>query len=304
VKTLILCSTLFAFLAWRETAAQEIPTRYPDAPRIVAIGDVHGDLAASRRALRLAGAIDERDKWIGGELVIVQTGDQLDRGDQEQAVLHLFTRLAEEAESAGGAFHVLNGNHELMNARLDLRYVTQGGFEDFQDAVEVGEPDSLLLEFDKEKWARVTAFRPGGDYARLLARRNTVVIVGDNVFAHGGVLPEHVDKGLEKLNAEIRAWLLGQGPNPAWVHKGCCSPTWTRVYSSDVDEEACETLTGVLQRLSASRMIVGHTVHEEGITSYCGGKVWCIDVGMAAHYGGEVEVLEITGDVIRALSEE
>ena len=32
-----------------------------------------------------------------------------------------------------------------MNAALDLRYVTDGGFADFEDAVEVGEPDSLLL---------------------------------------------------------------------------------------------------------------------------------------------------------------
>jgi hypothetical protein len=47
--------------------------------RIVALGDVHGDLSATRRALRLAGAIDDQDRWIGGRLVVVQTGDQLGR---------------------------------------------------------------------------------------------------------------------------------------------------------------------------------------------------------------------------------
>ncbi len=34
--------------------------------RVVAIGDLHGDLEAARSALRLAGAIDEQDQWIGG----------------------------------------------------------------------------------------------------------------------------------------------------------------------------------------------------------------------------------------------
>ena len=50
---------------------------------------------------------------------MVQTGDQLDRGDQEQEILDLFERLRIESEAAGGAFHALLGNHELMNARLD-----------------------------------------------------------------------------------------------------------------------------------------------------------------------------------------
>ena len=36
-----------------------------DEQRIVAFGDVHGDLEAARGALRLAGAIDDQDHWIG-----------------------------------------------------------------------------------------------------------------------------------------------------------------------------------------------------------------------------------------------
>jgi hypothetical protein len=48
-------------------------------------------------------------------------------------------------------------------------------------------------------------------------------------------------------------------------------------------------------------MVVGHTVQDAGITAYCGGRLWCIDVGLAAHYGGVPEVLEIRGDVVRSL---
>ncbi|NIO28535.1 MAG: calcineurin [Candidatus Latescibacteria bacterium] len=292
----------FGGLIGAAPAGDEIPLRFPPAPRIVAIGDLHGDLEATRRALRLAGAINDEDQWIGGKLVLVQTGDQLDRGDDEQAVLDLFARLAEEAARPGGTVHALNGNHELMNVALDLRYVTPGGFEDFQDAVTVTGIDSVLAGYEEWQRARVAAFRPGGIYAKVLARRNTVVIIGQNVFVHGGVLPEHVDYGLERLNAEVRVWLAGDGPCPEWILKRD-SPVWTRRYSLDVDESDCEMLAEVLIELGAKRMIVGHTDHVKGIASYCHGKVWCIDAGMSAHYGGEPQVLEIKGDTIRVLTE-
>ncbi|MCA9658976.1 MAG: calcineurin, partial [Myxococcales bacterium] len=66
-----------------EASPDAPPTKVPGAKRIVALGDVHGDLEATRHALRIAGAIDGDDRWIGGDLVVVQTGDQLDRGDDE-----------------------------------------------------------------------------------------------------------------------------------------------------------------------------------------------------------------------------
>jgi hypothetical protein len=279
------------------------PTRFPDSPRIVAFGDLHGDLDATRRALRLADAIDKKDHWIGGNLVVVQTGDQVDRGNQEQAILDLFVRLAEEATQAGGAVHVLNGNHELLNASLDFRYVTPEGFADFEDAVPSGEPDSLLLGFEEAKRARVAAFKPGGVYARVLARRNTIAIIGPNVFVHGGVLPAHVDYGIERINSEVRSWLEGKTPRPEFVDSRN-GPTWARVYSSNTDTAACDTLTLVLERLSAKRMIVGHTVQEKGMRSQCDGKVWCIDVGMSAFFGGKTQVLEIVGDNVRVLGGE
>jgi hypothetical protein len=276
-------------------------TRHPAPERIVAIGDVHGDLDATRRALRLAGAIDEQDRWVGGRLVVVQTGDQLDRGDDERAILRLFDRLAREARRAGGAFHALNGNHELMNAHLDLRYVTAGGFRDFDNIAGTNaEADPLLLAHPPEQRGRVAAFRPGGPYARMLARRNTIVQIGDNVFVHGGVLPHHAAYGIQRINAEIRAWLRGERAAPE-SSLGADSPIWTRLYSRNVGDEACTTVNEALALLRAQRMIVAHTVHRDGITSYCDGRIWAIDVGLAAYYGGPIEVLEIRGNQVRPL---
>ena len=280
-------------------AAAQVPFRHPEAPRIVAIGDLHGDLDATRRVLRLAGAIDDEDRWVGGGLVVVQTGDQLDRGDQEREILHLLERLRGEARSAGGALHVLSGNHEVMNVELDLRYVTPGGYADFAD-VDADSADSTIAAHPQEQRGRVAAFRPGGPYARLLSTQDVVVMVGDNVFVHGGVRPAHLDYGLERINDEFRAWAAGEGPVPEWVETKD-NPTWTRWYSDEPDADDCRALGAVLDRLGAERMIVGHTVQDGGITSWCGGRVWCVDVGMSAHYGGEPAALEITGDTVRVL---
>lgn len=292
------------------TEAPSLPTRFPAPARLVAFGDVHGDLAATRRALRLGGAIDAQDRWVGGSLVVVQTGDQLDRGDDEQAILDLFERLRVEATTAGGAFHALNGNHELMNAAGDLRYVTPGGFADFEDVqgLRLDDPkrEAELAQLPPQARPRAAAFLPGGPYARLLAQRNTVVIVGSSVFVHGGVLPRHVSRGvadLERINADVRQWLVG-GDDRGTLARDVMPEdgvVWTRLYAGD-DAQACEQLGQALGRLQVERMVVGHTVQEHGITSGCDGKVWRIDVGLAAHYGGPTQVLVIEGDRVEPLA--
>ena len=58
----------------REIANNEEARRtwLPAAKRLIAIGDIHGDLAKARAALQVAQVIDEHDRWVGGETVVVQ----------------------------------------------------------------------------------------------------------------------------------------------------------------------------------------------------------------------------------------
>ena len=274
----------------------------PGAPRVVAIGDLHGDLAATRAALRLAGAIDDGDRWIGGNLVVVQTGDQLDRGDQERAILDLLDRLAAEARAAGGAMHVLNGNHELMNAQLDFRYVTEGGYKEFEGVPGADKAHPAVQRLPEAARARAAAFLPGvGPYTKKLATRPVVLMVGDTIFVHGGVLPAHGRYGIARINREVQTWLDGKSPPPA-VITAEDSPVWTRRYGApDLGPDDCEVLDRALAAVSAKRMVVGHTVQKGGITSACNGKVWRIDCGLAAHYGGPTQVLELAGEAAQAL---
>lgn len=287
-------SLLLVFVASLSCAAEP--------QRIVAIGDLHGDLDATRRALRLGGAIDENDDWSGGELIVVQTGDQLDRGDHEQEILDLFVKLSGQAREAGGAFHWLLGNHEIMNAKGDLRYVTEGGFEDFEDAVQIDSADTTLAGYPESERARRAAFHPGQAYALEMSKRFVILQLGDNLFVHGGVLPEHLEYGIDRINEETQAWLRGETEFPE-VLKGSNSPQWARLYSDEADSSACAVLSDVLGRIGVRRMIVGHTVQESGIGPVCDSLAWCIDAGLATYYGGSLQVLEIVGDEVRVLEE-
>ena len=257
------------------------------ATRVIAIGDLHGDLAATRRALRLAGAIDKDDHWSGGTLTIVQTGDITDRGDDEPEILSLFERLTEEAARVSGRVIVLNGNHELMNAAGDFRYVTSDGMSDFGGSE-----------------GRRRAFAPGSPTARKLATHSLFAIVGDTVFVHGGVLPAHVRGGLptlESLDTEARAWLRGDTTQLPHALVDDDSPLWTRRYGMNESPAACAAATAALTRLGLSHMVVGHTVQPQGINSICQGRVWRIDVGLSKVYGGPTEVLAIESGKLNVL---
>ncbi len=260
------------------------PWKRPQAARVVAMGDVHGDLGAMRRALRAAGVLDDADQWSGGAAVLVQTGDLLDRGDQEQEIVDLLDRLRGQARASGGDVVEVVGNHESMNVMGDLRYVTPGGYKDFEDVSGLNLEDPRLQTLPAPARARRAAFKPGGPYAMRLAQHNVIVQVGTDVFAHGGVLPQHVAYGVGKINAEMHAWMTGAGPVPSYLQDDQ-SPMWTRLYARD-GAEVCAVLQKTLEGLQAKRLFVGHTPQMKGPTQACDGALWRIDVGMASHYGG------------------
>jgi hypothetical protein len=275
--------------------------RFSAPERLVAIGDLHADWEGTVRAFRLAGAIDESGRWSGGALAVVQTGDQLDRGPDGRKILDFLAELGVEAERAGGALHTLNGNHETMNVAGDFRYVTPQGFTSFSD---LAPGDDAFSELPAAWRGRAAAFAPGGPYATKLSERRAIVMLGDTVFVHGGVLPEHVDRGVDAINDEIARWMRGErGAPPASVTSES-SPVWNRAYGApEVSADACAVLRTTLSRLGARRMVVGHTVQRAGVTSACDDKVFRIDVGIAKYYGQRVEVLELRGDAARILRE-
>ena len=292
---------LLACVTEPETAPPADSAPPAEPVRVVTFGDVHGDANAARSALKLAGVIDDADAWIGGTTVVVQVGDQLDRGDDEREILDLFEDLQVQAAEAGGALYPLLGNHEVMNVELDLRYVTDGGFADFAD-IAYDTDDAEIMSYPEEQRGRVAAFRPGGEYAVKLSDHKVILQLEGTIFVHGGVLPDHVDFGIDTINDETSAWMRGEGPRSNPMVSGE-PPIWSRHYSDEPDEADCALLDEVLTMTGAERMVVAHTVQEDGINPGCSDQVWRVDVGMSAYYGGTPEVLEIVDGALTVLSE-
>jgi len=278
----------------------DLTARVDEPNRLIAIGDLHGDTNAARNALRLAGAIDEQSRWIGGDLAVVQVGDLIDRGGQDREVIELMQYIKRDARHYGGELYLMNGNHEIMNVCLDFGYVHVDAWDDFDD-IEYDPTDQFIESFPAYMRGRVAAFYPGGPLARLLARQRIVLITKDTVFVHGSLLPEHVAYGVDRINREVSEWMLGRAYEPLEVI-GSGGPMWLRTYAYEVSQKDCEMLEGVLESLSVERMVIAHTVQYEGITSACKGKVWRIDTGMSDYYGGNVSVLQISDEGVSILT--
>jgi len=292
--------SLAASAAALDTPVEHGAFQLPSAARVVAIGDLHGDLAATHAAFRLAGAIDATGTWIGGTLVVVQTGDQLDRGDDDLGILKFLAQVSKQAKQAGGAVHVLNGNHEAMNVLGDFRYVTTGALLGFE-GLEPHSPQAAHISGPFQ--ARAQVFMPGGALALQLAERPLILMVGDTVFAHGGVLPAHIKYGIDRLNAESAEWMKGNRASPPSPVVDPDGPLWTRLYGAPVlGAQACQVLSQVLKRLGAQRLVVGHTVQERGMSAACDERVYRIDVGLSRYYGGRsVQVLELGAGGVKML---
>lgn len=173
------------------------PTRVKATGRVIAVGDIHGDMRKWIRCLELAGVLTShggRPVWVGGDTVVVQLGDVLDRGDNEIAVVLMLRDLDRQAREQGGAVYMLNGNHESLNVCGNFRYVTRGAFT--ESAIAAGLREDSLKIWDNLLKSRLKLYAPGGPMARELAKNPTVLIVNDTLFVHGGVLPAHGTKQL------------------------------------------------------------------------------------------------------------
>ena len=254
----------------------------PHPGRVVAIGDLHGDLGQTVAALALAGLIDSEGHWAGGTTIFVQTGDVVDRGGDSRAVFDLLRRLEAEAPKHGGRVVALIGNHERMNTAGDWRYVPADDIADFGD-----------------RSSREAAFRADGEYGAWIATHDAVALVGDTVFVHGGLRERWAENGLLRLNDTIRHDLFRNPPSGA---SGDDGPMWFRGYAQAPEDEVCPELERSLSRLGARRMVVGHTVQAEGrIASRCDGRLHAIDVGLSKAYGSHLAVWESKAGDARAL---
>ena len=217
--------TLFMLTGGVAAANYDIKT----SARVVAFGDVHGAYQDWTALLQELGIVDADLNWSGGKTHLVSLGDLIDRGPGSRKVVELLMKLDQQAEQAGGAVHMVLGNHEVMVMTGDLRYVSPQEFAAFAEDETQAQRDALYTEYRRlnpggdEATVRQTfdqqyppgfvalreAFSQSGALGRWLIQQPFVVKVNDKVYMHGGIASIASEDSLETLNAKLRGELKG-----------------------------------------------------------------------------------------------
>jgi len=306
-----------AFLAWLAMSAtirgQPGTDDWQDVPRVIAIGDVHGDKDALVAVLRMASVIDAAERWTGGTSHVVQVGDVPARGPQTRQALDLLMRLEQEALGAGGRVHALIGNHEVGVMYGDLRNVLPAEYEAFKSdrskellqAAFEREVDSLRKQgawpdspaerdalraswFDRHPpgWVEHReAFRPSGHYGSWIGRHNAVIRINDSLFMHGGISPKYARATRSSLNAAIRSELATVTDSPPPRSTELLGPIWYRGLAEDDGAAPASHVEAVLAFHGVGRIVIGHTVTRTAILPRYDGRVVNVDLGLSRFYG-------------------
>jgi len=292
--------------------------------RIVAVGDLHGDLPNAQAVLQMAGVVDAYGNWTGEVDFFVQTGDIVDRGDDTIKLYAWMDELREQAQAVGGTVLSHLGNHEWMNVIGDWRYVHPSEIATFGSIYE--RQRMLTVGRIGKSWAAnytVTSRLPlhpsigsaNTDYDPSSASTSPLSHAALS-FVHGGLAPSYPD--LTPFPSRINA--LGHSllrklqartpppPHPPHAYPGLPAdatsaetrlyggdgPLWYRGWALDPEEKVCAEVDAVLERTGTRRMVMGHTPDFERIVSRCGGKIIIIDTGISHAYGGALSALSIT----------
>jgi hypothetical protein len=208
--------------------AEEISS--PDQ-RIFVIGEVQSAANTVAAFLDHLDLIDSEHHWSGGNTILIQTGDLIDRGENTRATLDLFMRLQKEAAAAGGRVIVLMGNHEAMNVLGEVRDVNYMAYQSFagpdsenrqqqawEEWVEWRSNRSKALgevfEVDQDTeadwfathppgWVEyVESMRPEGVYGAWLRSLPVVFEIDEALFIHAGLSPQYKARDIESINRQ------------------------------------------------------------------------------------------------------
>lgn len=266
------------------------------ADSLYVIGDTHGEFNALLAGLHTAGLIDSGLHWKGGRKQLVFAGDLTDRGPEVTRLLWFVYGLEAEAARAGGAVHVVLGNHETMVMLNDVRYVHPR--------------EHALARAHNLPYYRL--FDPRTSVlGRWLVSKPGMIRIGPVLIAHGGITPEYAKLGLRAFDDTLAAYTAEDffynfGDTTAVIRVdsatysardrffwGPRSVFWHREYIAT--DTATADLADVLKRLDATTLVIGHTAVPTIVARYN-------DRVIAAHtprYGSELLLLVRDGERYR-----
>ena len=243
---------------------------YDGVNKILAIGDLHGEYDSFTKLLLNAGVVDSRLNWSWEDGHIVICGDVFDRGPKVTECLWLIYKLQQQARPAGGAVHLILGNHEITH----LLNMGRGDLSDkytilFYNAG-LDYADFFTKEYELGRWLRT---------------RPLVVKIGSRLFVHGGIPVEALanELSVEKVNVCAYTVLHDEDfrvDNADPLVRLSFTCTEYRGYfdrGGDYFKSLEGKMDDILSFYGVEQIVVGHTTVDE-ITLLKDGAVLAIDV--------------------------
>lgn len=246
--------------------------RQKQAEKVFVTSDPHGNFECFAELLQANNVIGKQYQWTFGKNQLVVIGDVFDRGKDVLPIFWLIYKLEKEAQDAGGQVVFLLGNHEPMVLTGDMRYAKKK-----YTAL------ATLLKIEYKD-----LFGPSTELGRWLASRNTMQLIGNNLFVHAGLSAELYNKNLSipEVNPAMSETLFlnkaqrkAHSDLSAFLY-GSSGPIW---YRGMVKEEekyhplSSDTLHLILKKYEADRVIVGHTIFKD-ITTFYNERVIAVNV--------------------------
>lgn len=225
----------------------------PENVSVFLLADTHGEFEICTELLINQYILTPDLKWSFGTGHLVITGDVFDRGPRHTELLWLFYKLEIEAKHAGGAVHMLLGNHETMVLTGDLRYL-HSKYPESAKALGVANYSELF--------AKDTLL------GQWLRTKPAMLRLGRALFLHGGVSADLTDAKLSlgDINATIRDWLNGDKPKTdpgVALITGPTGPLWYRGYFPKYrvgGHGAPKEVEDAKKWFGVERIAVGHTI--------------------------------------------
>lgn len=243
----------------------------PMPERLVVLSDLEGNNVFLEAALRRLGIVDAAGQWRFGQGRVVVLGDSVDRGKDVFAVLWRLHDLSIQARAAGGAVHVLLGNHE--------QYLLRGN-------ISRADPEYRYALMQLGGYSR--GFAADTVLGAWLRRQPVVLKLGRVLFAHGGLSSQVVRTGLSlpQLNEAMRAYWRTAGrkvPQSSACDAvlGRSGVTQYRGYFRDMDGHYAVATQAEVERMlahfGAREIVVAHTLVDRVKRLY-DGRVIAVDV--------------------------
>ncbi len=282
-------------MEYRISTYRENPAdQFKGVTQIMVLGDIHGCYDSLLIFLRSNGVMDANLNWIWGTGHLVFLGDIFDRGEKVTEALWLIYRLEGQAAEAGGAVHLILGNHEIMILNHKESYVA----------------DKYKLMADKLNISYANLFTKRTILGQWLRSKNTILKINDHLFVHAGLSPDILNTGLNihDINSHVRYFLNHpdrefHGEINLNIILGTNGPFWYRGYLENNHDYKLlpePELTEILAAFQASRIFVGHT-NVKKITSIYHDKVYAMDVPFYSN-GLNMQGITIENDVIYLLN--